>query len=263
MPEDVGVTSTDLTKRFDSLREVVRNDVNAAIALADARMDGIDSGRNAALATLASERGALIDRIQGVRVTAHAENEALEAQVNRRLEAMQLQMDQRLGSQRESYSELKAMLDERYATQTKALDAAFIAQQTAMRTAFDAADRAVAAALESAEKAVAKAEVASDKRFESVNEFRQQLADQTANFPTRNEINVRMDAMQSGVDRNAAQLNSLELRLTSRLDTASGRASGSTEHKSEQRLDTAQILQLLALLVLAAGVIVSIIITRG
>jgi hypothetical protein len=47
--------------------------------------------------------------------------------------------------------------------------------------------RAVDAALAAAEKAVTKAEVASDKRFEGVNEFRQALSDQTATFVPRTE----------------------------------------------------------------------------
>ncbi len=52
---------------------------------------------------------------------------------------------------------------------------------------FDAQEKAVRAALEAAQKAVDKAEEAATKRFESVNEFRAQLADQAASFLTRRE----------------------------------------------------------------------------
>jgi hypothetical protein len=43
-------------------------------------------------------------------------------------------------------------------------------------------------ALSAAQLAVSKAEAAAEKRFDSVNEFRQVLSDQTASFVTRREI---------------------------------------------------------------------------
>lgn len=52
---------------------------------------------------------------------------------------------------------------------------------------FDAQEKAVAAALAAAKEAVVKAEAASEKRFDSVNEFRNTLKDQTATFITRGE----------------------------------------------------------------------------
>jgi hypothetical protein len=77
--------------------------------------------------------------------------------------------------------DLVTLLDERNQGQIKATEAAFAAQQSAMRTAFDAADKAVQTALTAVDKASDRAEAASDKRFESVNEFPGQLADQAAN----------------------------------------------------------------------------------
>ncbi len=98
-------------------------------------------------------------------------------------------------------SDQRTLLDERYATQTKALDAAFAA-----------ADKAVQTALLSAEKAVAKAETAAERRFEAVNEFRGQLADQATTFMPRNEADVRLGAMDEKVDRNAKDIASLQGR---------------------------------------------------
>jgi hypothetical protein len=129
--------------------------------------------------------------------------------------------------------DLRAMLQERYATQTKAVDAAFLAQQTAMQTALTAAETAVTKALESAEKAVVKAETAAEKRFESVNEFRAQLADQASTFMPRIEAEARIavniekiDAIAADVakmiprtealaykDHNAGRISDLENRL--------------------------------------------------
>lgn len=60
---------------------------------------------------------------------------------------------------------LNELLDERKAAQEKAMDAALAA----------------------AEKAVVKAEVATEKRFDAVNEFRQTLSDQATHFIARSE----------------------------------------------------------------------------
>ncbi len=71
-----------------------------------------------------------------------------------------------------SLSQLKIVIDERD-------------RQYGQR--FDAQEKAVAAALAAAKEAVTKAEVAAEKRFDSVNEFRNTLKDQTGTFVTRNE----------------------------------------------------------------------------
>lgn len=96
-------------------------------------------------------------------------------------------LDERTRRFEEVITSLKTLLDERYTTQAAAID-----------KAFEAAEKAVNTALESAEQAVQKAEAASDKRFESVNEFRGQLSDQTAQFVTRVEhtaLKERLDLM--------------------------------------------------------------------
>jgi hypothetical protein len=118
------------------------------------------------------------------------------------------------------------LLDERYATQTRTLDATFAAQ-----------DKAVQAALTAAKEAAAKAEAAAEKRFESVNEFRAQLSDQANTFLPRTEYDAAHQSLSDKIDvgletraaeqaRNAARINDLELRLTSRLDQAGGLQSG-------------------------------------
>ena len=55
---------------------------------------------------------------------------------------------------------------------------------------FEAQSTAIKDALIAAEKAVTKAEVATERRFESVNEFRQTLSDQAAKFVTRTEFHA-------------------------------------------------------------------------
>lgn len=109
----------------------------------------------------------------------------------------------------------RRMLDERYATQTKALDAAF-----------KAAEQAVAVALSNAEKATVKAETAAERRFESVNEFRRTLSDQTATFIPRVEYDTTRKGLEDKVNALNERANNLELRFTSRLDLASGTSTG-------------------------------------
>lgn len=77
-------------------------------------------------------------------------------------------------------------------------------------------DKAVQAALLAAKEAVLKAEVASEKRFESVNEFRGQLADQTATLMPRAEADTRFISAQEKVTD-----------LTDRMNKTDGAKAGS------------------------------------
>jgi len=72
---------------------------------------------------------------------------------------------------------------------------------------FQAQQDAIQQALDAAEKAVAKAETATEKRFDSVNEFREQLSDQAVTFMPRKEAQVLIDAQNEKV-------GSLETRIT-------------------------------------------------
>jgi hypothetical protein len=89
---------------------------------------------------------------------------------------------------------------QRFDAQGQALTAALLAQEKAVQTAMVAA-----------EKAVAKAETANEKRFESVNEFRKTLSDQTASFPSRVELNALADRVTD---------------LGTRMDKSEGRTTG-------------------------------------
>lgn len=106
--------------------------------------------------------------------------ETLLEYVNARITDMELRNQQRFdaqvdaGVQRNADMELRQQ--QRFEAQTRAIEAAI----TAQRAAIDAA-------LVSADRATAKAESANERRFESVNEFRQTLSDQAATFITRME----------------------------------------------------------------------------
>jgi len=135
-------------------------------------------------------------------------------------------------------AEIKTMLDERNIR----YDQRFEAQQEALAAALLAQKEAVLTAMTAAEKAVAKAEMATDKRFEAVNEFRAQLADQAATLMSRIEyssahtniiqqidsLNVRVSAAVTKVEADSihkAQGERLN-DLASRLDRIEGASTG-------------------------------------
>jgi hypothetical protein len=90
---------------------------------------------------------------------------------------------------------LRQLLDER----SNALRRELEALAARLDSAFAAAEKATAAALDSAKEAVTKAESASDRRFESVNEFRATLQDQTSQFVSRLEFSAKVDALDSRI----------------------------------------------------------------
>jgi hypothetical protein len=61
-------------------------------------------------------------------------------------------------------------------------------------------DEKVQLALSAAEKAITKAEEATEKRFDSVNEFRQTLSDQAATFATKEKLDLSVDTMNTRMD---------------------------------------------------------------
>lgn len=89
-------------------------------------------------------------------------------------------------------------------------------------TRIDAQAEKVTVALVAADKAVAKAEIATEKRFDAVNEFRQALADLTALMATRREL----EALDVAHKIQLEALGSLITALTRRLDTADGQRKG-------------------------------------
>lgn len=109
---------------------------------------------------------------------------------------------------------LRTMMDER----DKRYEQRFLAQEQAVKIALDAVtrefhehllqvERETRAAFESSEKAILKAENASEKRFESVNEFRAQLAAQARDLMPRLETEQRMDSMTKELNTLTDRIN--------------------------------------------------------
>jgi hypothetical protein len=70
--------------------------------------------------------------------------------------------------------------------------------------------REVKTALEATDKATVKSETASEKRFESVNEFRKSLTDQTNTFIPRVEAEQRIKAVSDKVDGQGQRIDKIE-----------------------------------------------------
>jgi len=95
---------------------------------------------------------------------------------------------------------LIAERDRRYTEQMAHLGEMFAAGLDRLQIQIDAAKTATDMALNAAERAVAKAETASEKRFDSVNEFRQTLADQQINLMPRLEATALFKSLGDKVD---------------------------------------------------------------
>ena len=181
--------------------------------------------------TVSTLREHLIEKLDDQRDT-------LRQEIARERDFANVRLDDLRAATRNQSDDRIRILDERYATQTKALDAAF-----------KAAEQAVAVALANAEKATAKAEAASERRFEGVNEFRKALSDQTATFIPRAEYDAAHAALVDRVTTNAARVDALELRLTSRLDVGESAGKATSTARTEQRLDIGQVVAVIAVIV--------------
>ncbi len=60
--------------------------------------------------------------------------------------------------------------------------------------------------LDASEKAILKAELSTEKRFESVNEFRATLADQQITLVRKSEVEIRFEALNAKLDAAVLQL---------------------------------------------------------
>lgn len=101
------------------------------------------------------------------------------------------------------------------AVNDKRYEQRFSDTKIAVDAALIAADKAVAAALAGQKEAVTKAEVAAEKRFESVNEFRKTLSDQQQTLMLKREADIKFDTLEK-------QMNI----IIGRQDKAEGRGIG-------------------------------------
>lgn len=85
---------------------------------------------------------------------------------------------------------------------------------------------ATLATLAASDKAILKSETATEKRFESVNEFRAALSDQAGNKLSRAEFNVQHDNLMQRLAAQTKRIEDLQLQLTGYMASASGKQIG-------------------------------------
>jgi len=117
-------------------------------------------------------------------------------------------------------------LDLGFASQKSAIDAAFAAQKSAVDAAFSAQKEGISAALAAADRAVNKAELATEKRFESVNEFRGTLDNQQRTLIPRSEVQEISKGLEQKIAQLTKDLDKLEAdqreRQSAKLGTKDG-----------------------------------------
>lgn len=171
---------------------------------------------------------------------------ALQELLDRSIAELSYRVDQRFDTRVQSSAELAAEQDKRY-------EQRFIAQELAVTLALGRVDKEFhghlssvreegRAALDAANTAIQKSETATERRFEGVNEFRQQLGDQAQTFMPRKESDVRMEAISEKIEKNNAQLIAMQLQVNSRLDLTQGASSGGREAVQDKRAGNAAVM---------------------
>lgn len=112
---------------------------------------------------------------------------------------------------------LREALVQQIAAGDQALERHISDQVKQIETVIMMGTQQVDAAFAASEKAILKAETATERRFESVNEFRAQLASQTASFMPREVAEARLGEIVTKLED-----------VQRRLDTTQGRAAGIT-----------------------------------
>lgn len=207
-------------------RQTLR-EVNNLRELIETRLDGIDREfkRVAQFPTdadkaLTSLRDILTERFLRVEQVIELQGKSLQEQLNKGLSSEQKATALALESVNKATAISQQTADRAVAKAEAAADKIHLQNMIdALRNNFEgqiqAAKEALAANMASQEKAVTKAEMATEKRFEGVNEFRAQLSDQASRFMPRTEA----EAWSSS---NADKISS----LASRMDRLEGRSGG-------------------------------------
>ncbi len=97
---------------------------------------------------------------------------------------------------------LKALMDQRFADNEKALVATLAS-----------VERKAASELLATKEAVLKAELANERRFESVNEFRGTLSDQQRLLIPRQEVTVEFSNLREKIDGVSTRLEALAIQV--------------------------------------------------
>jgi anti-sigma-K factor RskA len=134
------------------------------------------------------------------------------------------------------------------------MDRRFASMQLQMDQRFAASDKAVASALTAADLATSKAETAAEKRFDSVNEFRQTLSDQTKSFVTLDKF----EGVASRVDRIESAALTIQQSFSNRTSTRGVDDNAAFYRQQSVRTAVSIAIAAVASVIAIAAVVVSI-----
>jgi hypothetical protein len=126
-----------------------------------------------------------------------------------------LRYEQRWEAEERAIANAVIASNEILADRDKRYEQRWSAQEHAISAALASQEKAVTAAMVSAKEAVLKAEIANEKRFDTVNEFRGTLSDQASKLMPRIEVDARLNAMSEKMSD-----------MSARMDRSDGRGSG-------------------------------------
>ena len=181
------------TEAMQDILVLMRREVAALERILDEKLTGIRMGLEARLDAMDQATGLL--RVIADRVPSEVDNKIAQ------LHAL---YDEKFHGIHGQLVERQRWIEEKFNDRRTAVEAAFVAERDARH-----------AALMAAKDALAKAELATEKRFESVNEFRATLSDQARELMPRNEAQTLINALST-------KLNDLNDRLNRREGTGSG-----------------------------------------
>lgn len=110
------------------------------------------------------------------------------------------------------------MADDAWQVRLTALERMLDEREERNKERFAAMEKFMTGVLAASDKAIIKAETATEKRFESVNEFRAALQDQTSTLVPRSEYNVHHKALLDTITVLADRLNILERTIIPRAE---------------------------------------------
>jgi hypothetical protein len=123
----------------------------------------------------------------------------------------------------------EAQVEQLRQTQMELLRVSIVDVKEAAVLALENSRNATAFALASAKEAVTKAEVANEKRFDSVNEFRNTLADQQRALIPRAEVELLVKSVDDKLTAQAALIEHQNSRIISIASGQTGRLAGTMQ----------------------------------
>jgi hypothetical protein len=135
--------------------------------------------------------------------------------------------------------------------------------QRAVNAALAAQQKSTADAFTASEKAIIKAEVATEKRFESVNEFRATLSDLQLTYMSRLEATALFKAIDEKLvvmqTNNEARLEVLRMNIEKNSESINKDVSGLRESRSESSGKTAGANALWGYLIAIAAIVMAVV----